>query len=244
MTTSTLDPIAPAAGHEARPAVPARTQPASYLRDRIYGGIDGAVTTFAVICGVEGADRPLRIVLILGLANLVADGFSMAAGNFSSTRAERDEYALGRARLAGRIDAGPGAERARLRAAFAARGFSDAELDSLVAVLTARREGWIETAMADELGLPAPARSPLRAALATFTAFAVCGLVPLGATVLGASFGVVVVATLAVFFVIGSARSRWAASPWWRSGLETLLVGGLAAAFAYGVGVLLSDMGG
>jgi vacuolar iron transporter family protein len=64
----------------------------SYLRDWIYKGIDGVVTTFAVVAGVVGADLPSRIVLILGVANLVADGFAMAAGNYSGTQAERDDY--------------------------------------------------------------------------------------------------------------------------------------------------------
>ena len=64
----------------------------SYLRDWIYGGIDGVVTTFAVVAGVVGADLPSRVVLVLGLANLVADGFAMAAGNYTGTQAERDDY--------------------------------------------------------------------------------------------------------------------------------------------------------
>ena len=55
----------------------------SYLRDWVYGGMDGTVTTFAVVSGVVGAELPTTVILILGLANLVADGFSMAAGNYS-----------------------------------------------------------------------------------------------------------------------------------------------------------------
>ncbi len=64
----------------------------SYLRDWVYGGIDGAVTTFAVVAGVLGANMSPRVILILGAANLLADGFSMAAANYSSTRTEIDEY--------------------------------------------------------------------------------------------------------------------------------------------------------
>src|SRR5918993_2054889 len=63
----------------------------NYLRDWIYGGIDGAVTTFAVVTGVVGANLSPAIILILGFANLVADGFSMAASNFLGTRAEHDD---------------------------------------------------------------------------------------------------------------------------------------------------------
>ena len=64
----------------------------SYLRDWVYGGIDGTVTTFAVVAGVTGAALSTKALLILGVANLLADGFSMAAANFSGTRAEIEEY--------------------------------------------------------------------------------------------------------------------------------------------------------
>ena len=63
----------------------------SYLRDFIYGAIDGAVTTFAIVSGVAGADLSNSIVIILGIANLIGDGFSMAAGNFLGVRAERQQ---------------------------------------------------------------------------------------------------------------------------------------------------------
>ena len=63
--------------------------PQSYLKDLVYGGIDGTITTFAVVAGVVGADLSAGIVVILGLANLIADGFSMAVSNFLGTRAEQ-----------------------------------------------------------------------------------------------------------------------------------------------------------
>ena len=79
--------------HESK-AIAARladgTRP-SYLRDFVYGGIDGSVTTFAIVAGVEGASLSSGIVLILGLANLLADGFSMAAGNYSGTKTVVDD---------------------------------------------------------------------------------------------------------------------------------------------------------
>src|SRR4026209_2190114 len=63
----------------------------NYLRDWIYGGIDGAVTTFAVVSGVVGAQLSPWIILVMGFANLLADGFSMAASNFLGTRAEQED---------------------------------------------------------------------------------------------------------------------------------------------------------
>ncbi|NJW54522.1 VIT1/CCC1 transporter family protein, partial [Salinimicrobium oceani] len=59
-----------------------------YIAEFVYGGIDGAITTFAVVAGAEGASLGISVVVILGLANLIADGFSMSVGNFFSTKAE------------------------------------------------------------------------------------------------------------------------------------------------------------
>src|SRR5208282_6306724 len=70
----------------------AEDPPVSYLRDWIYGGIDGTITTFAIVAGVVGADMPGSVVLVLGLANLIADGFAMGAGNYSATKAEVDDF--------------------------------------------------------------------------------------------------------------------------------------------------------
>src|SRR5687768_3991101 len=64
--------------------------PGSYLRDFVYGAVDGTITTFAVVAGVAGAGLSVGVVIVLGLANLVADGFSMAVGNFLGTKAERE----------------------------------------------------------------------------------------------------------------------------------------------------------
>ncbi len=63
-----------------------------YISEFVYGGIDGAITTFAVVAGAEGASLGITVVIILGIANLIADGFSMSVGNFFSTKAERDSY--------------------------------------------------------------------------------------------------------------------------------------------------------
>jgi VIT1/CCC1 family predicted Fe2+/Mn2+ transporter len=98
--------------------------------------------------------------------------------------------------------------------------------------------------LTEEYGLPREARSPWSAALSTFSAFAVCGLVPLLPFLFGLTHAFVLssVLTAAVFFVIGSIKSRWSTVNWWRSGLSTLFVGGIAAALAYLVGVLLRSL--
>jgi vacuolar iron transporter family protein len=211
----------------------------NYLRDWIYGGIDGAVTTFAIVAGVVGAHLSAGVVLILGFANLVADGFAMAAGNYSGTKAERDDYdrVLGIERR--HIALEPEGEREEVRQIFAAKGFTGADLERVVEVITADPALWTTTMATEEYGLSPTLRSPMLAALNTFAAFMICGCVPL-VTYLS-SDGVVacVVSTGLTFFAVGAIKSRWSPTGWLRSGLETLLIGMGAAALAFAVGYAL-----
>jgi VIT1/CCC1 family predicted Fe2+/Mn2+ transporter len=98
--------------------------------------------------------------------------------------------------------------------------------------------------LTEEYGLPLQARSPWMAALTTFSAFALCGLVPLIPYLLGMgnALTISIFLTAGVFLLIGSIKSRWSTVSWWRSGLSTLLVGGVAAALAYVAGVFLRSL--
>ena len=216
----------------------------NYIRDFIYGGIDGAVTTFAVVSGVSGAELPTSIVLILGFANLAADGFSMAASNYLGTRAEQDDYRRLEKIEYRHIEVAPEGEREEVRQIYREKGFQGEELEKAVELITSDKDRWVKTMLTEEYGLPSEIRSPWTAAFATFAAFFVCGLVPLLPFLFGArsSFLMSCVMTGITFFLIGSFKSRWSTSSWLRSGLETLLVGALAAGLAYGAGVLLKGL--
>ncbi len=218
----------------------------SYVRDWIYGGIDGAVTTFAVVSGVAGAELSPLIVLILGFANLVADGFSMAASNFLGTRAELDDFRRLEKIEYRHIEEFPEGEREEVRQIYRDKGFAGEELERAVDLITADKDRWVKTMLAEEYGLPAEIRSPWKAAFATFSAFIICGIVPLIPYLFDIknSFGISSALTGATFFLIGSLKSRWSTASWFRSGTETFLVGALAAILAYAVGVLLKGIAG
>jgi VIT1/CCC1 family predicted Fe2+/Mn2+ transporter len=216
----------------------------SYLRDWIYGGIDGAITTFAIVSGVVGANMSEKTVLILGIANVLADGFSMAAANFSSTRSEIDEYEYVRRMEERHIDAHPEGEREEVRQIFRAKGFHGRDLDGAVSVITAERDRWVNTMMTEEHGLPPVFRSPWRSAGTTFLAFLLCGLVPITPFAVGMGNPVLasIIMTGMVFFVIGSVRSRWSPKPWWLAGMETTVIGLAAAGVAYVAGDFLEKL--
>jgi vacuolar iron transporter family protein len=212
----------------------------NYLRDWIYGGIDGAVTTLAVVTGVAGAQLSTWVILALGFANLFADGFSMAASNYLGTRAEHDDWRRLEKIEHRHIDLAPEGEREEVRQIFERKGFEGSDLERIVELTTSDRERWVQTMLVEEYGLPHAVRSPWIAALSTFTAFVLCGLAPLVPYLFPSEHSLLLSVTLTglVFLTIGSIKSRWSTSSWWHSGLTTLLVGTIAAVLAYLAGVL------
>ena len=228
----------------------ARPPSTSYLRDFIYGAIDGAVTTFAVVAGVEGANLSAKVVLILGGANLIADGFSMAVSNFLGLRAGSQQLERARGEEERQVSQMPEGEREEIRQIFAAKGFKGEDLESVVDVITADRDLWVSTMMSEELGLGGAQPSPLRAGAATLLAFVVVGAFPLVAFVVDAAvpggiehpFAWSAAMTAIAFFAVGGLKARFVTQAWWRSGLETLAVGGAAAVLAYVVGALLRQV--
>jgi vacuolar iron transporter family protein len=214
----------------------------SYLRDWVYGGIDGAVTTFAVAAGVAGASLSPQVVLILGFANLLADGFSMAVANYSGTKTEREQYERLLAIEYKHIAAVPEGEREEIRQIFEKMGFRGPDLEGAVDTICADKGRWARTMVLEEYGIAPLIRSPVKTALSTFAAFAVFGSIPLVPYLAGGGLVASAVATSVAFLLIGSLKSRWSVRSAWRSGLETLVIGGIAAGLAYAAGHVLASL--
>lgn len=214
------------------------------LRDFVYGGIDGAVTTFAIVAGVEGASLSPTVIIALGIANVLADGFSMAASNYSGTKAERDNVARLRRVEQRHIAEAPDGEREEVRQILARKGLEGTVLEGAVDAICAREKTWIDLMLVDEYGTAPVDPDPMPAALVTFAAFLACGMVPLIPFLFGLPnpFLGATIATAIAFFAIGALKSRWSLVSWWRSGLETLGIGAAAAGIAYGAGYLVGHM--
>lgn len=222
----------------------------SYLKDFVYGAVDGTVTTFAVVSGIAGADLAPRIVIILGMANLLADGFSMAVSNYLGCRTEEQLLQKARNEEKNHIRVYPEGEQEEIRQIFASKGFEGDLLERVVAIITADKRRWEETMIKEEYDLPLSPILAWQAALATFSAFVLLGLIPvlpffgnyLFGHALPSPFLWSSLSTAGAFFAIGAIKSRFVNKPWYTSGLETLLLGGAAAALAYLTGILLKGI--
>jgi vacuolar iron transporter family protein len=111
-----------------------------YLPEGVYGSIDGIVTTFAVVAGAAGANLGVDVVIILGLANLFADGLSMSIGSYLSKKSEKDNYEKHRRIEEWEIENLPDVERKEIEDIYRAKGFDGAELEMVVNRITSNKK--------------------------------------------------------------------------------------------------------
>jgi VIT1/CCC1 family predicted Fe2+/Mn2+ transporter len=222
-----------------------------YIGDLVYGGLDGIVTTFAIVSGVAGAELGSEVILILGLANLFADGLSMAAGAYLSSKSERQYYQREREREMWEVEHFPEGERIELEELYRVKGYPPEDAAVLAGVHSSDEKLWVDEMMVQELGLLPDDRTPVLSALATLGSFVIAGSVPLAVFLLGlfvaidpaVSFAVSVLLSAFALAGLGAAKVLVTKRSWLRSGLEMLLVGGLAAAVTYLIGFALSGLG-
>ena len=227
-----------------------RVRLTKYLPEFVYGGIDGLVTTFAVVAGATGANLDLSVVLILWFANLFADGFSMSVGAFMASKSEHDHYAKNLALEYREIDHLRDREVQEIRDIYTAKWFEGELLEQVVAKITEDKDRRVDVMMKEELWLSMPDKKPFSIGLSTFTAFVVIGFVPLLSYVIAfwgsldqsRLFPLAMILTGLGFAVIGWLKSYVNETNKRRSVIETLLLGWLAATVAYYVGFVLEKV--
>jgi len=221
-----------------------------FLREFVYGGMDGGVTTFAVVAGATGAHFDISVIIILGLANLIADGFSMSVGSYLSVKSQLEKYRKFRQYELWGVENIPDLERDEIRSIYRSKGLEGKLLDRVVAIITSDKELWVEEMMHGEFQLLPEQKSPISAGTYTFVSFILIGLIPL-LPFLFSYFGWIssiplfetaCLLTGLAFVFVGLIKSyvthtsvRWAIA-------EALLLGATAASLAYLVGFLLEGL--
>ncbi len=219
-----------------------------FLKQIIYGGNDGIVTTFAIVAGFAGAgaEGAAQIggiaVLLFGIANLLADATAMGLGEFLSARSEQDVYRATRDKELEEIRTNPEMERAEMIEILSEKGVSDDDAQTLTNVLERNPEFMADFMMQYEIGMADPTEdNPAMNGLATFIAFIIFGSVPLIPYFIlepvNLTFQLSVFATFLALVSLGLLRWKVTNETMFRCVGETVLVGGICAIVAYAVGL-------
>lgn len=220
-----------------------------YLREFVYGGIDGAVTTFAVVAGAVGASLDPMVIIILGFANLFADGLSMSIGAYLSSKSEKENYQKHKNIEYWEVENIPKKEREEIVTIYKEKGFEGELLQKVVDVIVSDKDRWVNEMMQGELNMIEEVKSPFKIGLATLISFVVVGFIPLIVYVWDffyeANFNVffwTCLLTAVAFVLVGALKSWVNQTGIWKSVLETLSLGFVAAMVAYFVGDILEAL--
>ncbi len=227
------------------------TTAGAYIADFIYGANDGLITTFAIISAAAGANISAGVVIVLGLANLIADGFSMATSNYLGIKSRRN-FELDQRRIeAAEIEDHPEEEKREIREIYEKKGFRGADLEKVVGVISADKNIWVREMLIGELSIIPEEdvkTTPLRHATTTFFAFAIIGFIPLAPFIFGysgePSFYLSAGLTALMLFLVGGSRTKVTGGGFIKNGSQMLLFGGCAALLAYGIGFLVHQLTG
>lgn len=225
-----------------------RTAFSTYLREIVYGGNDGIVTTFAVVAGFAGAQKdpvssavPVISVLLFGMANLLADGLSMSLGSFLSLRADQEVYGSEKRKEQHEIIQEPERELSETVEILRRKNFNEKDATAIATLYAKNTPYWTEFMMKDELEMANPEHEkPAFVALSTFCSFVAFGIIPLLPYILRPAPQSVFILSLGftafALFLLGFLRANVTKQRPLRAVLETILVGGSAAGVAYLVG--------
>ena len=218
-----------------------------YISEFVYGGIDGSVTTFAVVTGATGALLSPSVILILGFANLFADGFSMAVSNYLSRKSEIELVQKFKKQEEWEIENKPKEETREVKEIYRKKGFSGIVLEKIVKKITSDKKIWVNTMLKDELNIAESERPPIKTALATYFSFIVIGFIPLlsyvaalfNSKILAYQFPLSILLTASAFGFIGTVKGKLVKGSPIRGAIETIFVGSIAAAIAFFIGMFI-----
>jgi len=212
------------------------------LSDIILGGQDGLVNVLGIVLGVAYATNDSKIVLLAGLVATFAESVSMAAVAYTSTRADQDHYNRELAQENWEINHVPDVETEEIRLIYMKKGLRGKELEQMVKSVTSNRELWVSVMMSEELGLtPVESGDAVKSGFVVgFSAIvgSVIPLIPFLFFPVGLSMMLSLALAALTLFGVGAYKAKVTVGRWWKSGLEMMIIGGLAALAGYAVGAL------
>jgi VIT1/CCC1 family predicted Fe2+/Mn2+ transporter len=235
----------PEGGRIARSEGRHRAEAGGVLRAVVFGVNDGLVSNFSLVMGVAGGTSDNSIVLLAGIAGLVAGAFSMASGEWISIRSQRELYENELRIEQEELRAFPEEERDELEMIYRAKGISADDARALVDTLMDRNDVALDTLAREELGLdPQTLGSPWVAAGSSFVAFALGAALPVIPFLFGSGTAATIVAaalSIVALFAVGASTSIFTGRHAGRAGLRMALIGSVVAAFTFGIGSLVGQ---
>jgi len=220
-----------------------------FIKSFVYGGLDGILTTFAIVTGVYGGNLQPSTVVILGISSVIGDGLAMAIGDFVSTKSEQEFQQSEREREEWEVENNPEGEKEEMIDIYTKKGMAEADAIIMTDTLAKNKKVWVDIMMVEELGLIDSDESPFKNGLVTFCSFATMGLVPLLPYIVGAiahtyngAFWASLVLTCAMLFFLGAIKTRITGKNWFVSGMETFSMGAVAAGVAFLLGLALQPI--
>mmetsp|Transcript_3984 Transcript_3984/g.6274 ORF Transcript_3984/g.6274 Transcript_3984/m.6274 type:complete len:309 (-) Transcript_3984:179-1105(-) len=229
------------------------------LKPVIFGGLDGILTSFAIVAGAAGGGLSPSVVLVLGFSNIFADALSMGVGEFLSSKANNEWILSEKKREEWELENYRDGEIQEMIDIYVSKGMSLEDAKLVIETMAKYDEFFVDVMMQQELELQVPEENHVQESMkegaVMFCSFAFFGAMPLlGYVVIPISFPdldtnflfkAACVVTGLVLFFLGSIKSNFSRSNWFYSGLETLLLGGACATVAFTIGhyvnVLVGD---
>ncbi len=222
---------------------PHETKGTSVLRPVVFGANDGLVSNLALVMGVAGANPEPGVIVLAGVAGLLAGAFSMGVGEYISVQSQRELLDYQIAFQHKQLREAPEQERAILERIYRERGLSEEEARRFVEVVFEEPEQAVRLLIFEEVGLDSRSiGSPMAAAVGSFIAFTAGAFIPLVPYLLASgseAFYASLVASLLALALLGAGIAKLTRRPLWYGAIRQVLLGGIAAAVTYGVGLLI-----
>lgn len=222
----------------------------NFVKSFVFGGLDGIITTFSIVSGTVGSDLGVGVVVILGLSNVVGDALSMAFGDYLSSKSEIEFQRAEKARETWEVENNPEGEMLEMEELYMSKGITEDDAKTMTQILSKNKKAWVDVMMVEELGIIEETDNPMKNALVTFFSFIICGFFPVIPFLIGLatdaevetlfywSIGV----TALSLFCLGAVKTKVTGVKFWKSGMETLVIGAIAAGAAYLIGWLLEPL--
>ncbi|HLC72129.1 MAG TPA: VIT1/CCC1 transporter family protein [Candidatus Nanoarchaeia archaeon] len=216
-----------------------------YMRSLIFGFNDGTVSNLALVAGLSGAMLGSKVVILGGLADMIAGAISMGLGNYIATKSQVEFYRHEYQREKYEIKAMPSLEKREIEELYKKKGFKGKELAMVVHRITSNKKRWLNVMMEEEIGVSKKnIESPIVVGIITFFAFLIAAaipvipfvFIPVGSALLWAS-----VTCMSLLFLVGILKTHYTGRDWLRSGIEMVVIGAIATLTSYYLGEFFNN---